>query len=75
MPLYECERCGTCENTALTRFWWAHLQREEALCSECETGVWHGQFPKRSAAGYVAEFGEASVKYRAADLTRRREGG
>lgn len=43
MSLYQCERCGAKENTALGSFW----NQEEKLCSECATGTWHGKFPKR----------------------------
>lgn len=42
MSLYQCEECGAKENTALGAFW----GRDRKLCSECDTGKWHGSFPK-----------------------------
>jgi len=50
MPIFECSKCATMENTALGEYW--GVQRP--LCSECATGQWHGRFPKRTAkeAGY-----------------------
>lgn len=52
MPLFECTKCGAVENTALCNFW---LTRP-AICSECdpEIGQWHGRFPKKSVAVYLA---------------------
>jgi hypothetical protein len=41
MPLFECEKCKTMENTALGRYWtrnsdfWDAENRGKALCSEC----------------------------------------
>ena len=43
MPLFKCFKCGAVENTALGGFW---TNRNEPLCSECDTGKWHGRFPK-----------------------------
>lgn len=43
MPLFECQKCHCVENTATGAYW----GREEKICSECETGEWHGVFPKR----------------------------
>jgi hypothetical protein len=42
VSLYQCEKCGCCENTALGCYW----GRERKLCSECGTGKWHGEFDK-----------------------------
>lgn len=42
MSLYQCEKCGAKENTALGAYW----SRDIKLCSECSTGEWHGQFRK-----------------------------
>jgi hypothetical protein len=61
MPLFECTKCHCVENTALSSYWrqemGAHEQGEtfEPVCSECETGAWHGKFEKRlvSATAYV----------------------
>lgn len=56
MPIFKCSKCGCAENTALGNYWW-NVQREgkPPLCSECDTGTWHGKFPKRDAkeAGYM----------------------
>ena len=46
MPLFNCSACGTVENTALGNYWWNRRQHKPVLCSECDTGTWHGQFPK-----------------------------
>jgi len=46
MSLYQCERCGGRENTALTDYHWNKMKGEPLLCSECETGTWHGRFEK-----------------------------
>lgn len=43
MPLFKCSKCGAVENTALGSFW---TNQNEPLCSECETGKWHGRFSK-----------------------------
>lgn len=45
MPLFQCQKCGALENTALGDFW----DSPEHLCSECATGKWHGAFPKQDA--------------------------
>ena len=42
MSLFQCERCGARENTALAQNW---LDDGE-ICSECRTGQWHGVFEK-----------------------------
>ena len=49
MSLYACSRCGALENTALGDYWWQRHEGNPALCSECETGAWHGEFEKRLA--------------------------
>lgn len=46
MPLYNCSRCGAIENTALGAYWYNRSKGEPVLCSECDTGTWHGKFPK-----------------------------
>jgi hypothetical protein len=52
MPLFECEKCGTVDNTALTNFWMAQRDDKPKLCSECdpEIGKWHGRFPRMTRA-------------------------
>ena len=42
MSLFQCEKCGARENTALAQNW---LDDGE-ICSECRTGQWHGVFEK-----------------------------
>jgi hypothetical protein len=51
MPLFRCDKCGCIENTALGNYWMPHLEGKPALCSECDTGTWHGKFDKKDAAG------------------------
>ncbi|MHA6346438.1 hypothetical protein [Roseivivax sp. CAU 1761] len=48
MPLFACTKCNAVENTA-TGWYWLAKAREEAQCSECRTGAWHGHFPKQDA--------------------------
>lgn len=61
MPLYMCHQCGSVENTAAGEFWRQEMEAIEKetsfepKCSACVTGQWHGAFPRRSAAGYVAD--------------------
>jgi len=55
MPLFKCSKCGAVENTALGAYWAQKCRGEPVLCSECDTGTWHGQFPKESAEGYVED--------------------
>jgi hypothetical protein len=46
MSLYQCTRCGCCENTALGFYHMANYKSNPPLCSECKTGEWHGKFEK-----------------------------
>lgn len=54
MPIFVCTTCRTIENTALVDSFWSQLQafrRSEVqelavICSACETGEWHGRFPR-----------------------------
>lgn len=55
MSLYRCPKCGCVENTALGDYWGAQYEKREPQCSECATGSWHGQFPKRSAVGMLID--------------------
>lgn len=54
MSLYQCPKCGVVENTAVGLFW---TSRKEPLCSQCDTGKWHGLFPREDAAkaGYFKD--------------------
>lgn len=47
MSIYICEKCGTLENTALGGYWRNALRKEPPMCSECNTGKWHNEFPKQ----------------------------
>ena len=49
MSIFRCDKCGCMENTALCNYW--NKGDGPALCSECESGKWHGIFPKESAVG------------------------
>ncbi len=57
MPIFECSKCKTMENTALGHYWDRAPFKKPPLCSECANGKWHGRFPKRTAieAGYVKQ--------------------
>lgn len=63
MGLFQCEKCGCVENTALASGWW-----NKKLCSECnpEIGKWHGLFKKKSAKGYL--LGNDGFLYHKKDL-------
>ena len=66
MPLFNCSRCGCLENSALTSKSWSNPP-DKMLCSECDTGKWHGKFKKETPeeAGYEPEPGNyARVFYR-----------
>lgn len=49
VSLFECTRCHAVENTALAAggYWLNRCDGKPVLCSECVTGTWHGQFPKK----------------------------
>ena len=55
MSLFKCSKCKCVENTALGNFWGE--DGKKPLCSECDTGEWHGEFPKINAeeAGYYRD--------------------
>ena len=50
MPLFECSKCGSIENTVLGCYW---NNRKKPLCSECCHGKWHGKFKKESAKNMI----------------------
>jgi hypothetical protein len=54
MPLFNCSRCNVIENTALGAYWNERRKGKPVLCSECDTGEWHGKFPRT--------FGEIEAK-------------
>ena len=43
MSLFQCEECGTRENSACT---YGYHLCEVKKCSECNDGKWHDRFPK-----------------------------
>ncbi len=43
MPIFDCSKCGCAENTAMAP--WFGLE-EDATCTKCKTGDWHGEFPR-----------------------------
>ena len=51
MPLFVCSKCGCVENTACSGYHWKKAEGKELTCSECDTGKWHGEFPKRKHNG------------------------
>lgn len=51
MPLFQCSKCNSVENTALCNHASDVCDGIKPRCSECETGKWHGRFPKRAATG------------------------
>lgn len=60
MPLFKCPRCGCIENTALGEYQFEDIVEGDdgiipEICSECATGKWHGEFPKKTPEelGYV----------------------
>lgn len=53
MPLFNCAQCNAVENTATGAYWGRKMADKPALCSECDTGTWHGLFAKKSAAGML----------------------
>lgn len=48
MSLFQCEKCGCCENTALCWYWERKVKKQELLCSACDPtiGEWHGEFDR-----------------------------
>lgn len=55
MSIYICEKCGTVDNTAIGGYWSNVSEKEDPKCSECNTGKWHGQFPKKNWSEYGTE--------------------
>lgn len=53
MPLFPCRQCECIENTACAgSYWYNRHHGLPLLCSECNSGTWHGKFPKSPAAGW-----------------------
>ena len=55
MSIHICEKCGTIENTSLGGYWKNCRNDEPKMCSECNTGTWHGEFPKEHWEKYGVE--------------------
>nr|DAS42831.1 MAG TPA: Rubredoxin evolution, hydrogenase, nickel, energy.86A [Caudoviricetes sp.] len=55
MSVYICEKCGTIDNTAIGGYWKNCLNDEPKMCSECNTGKWHGEFEKKHWTDYGKE--------------------
>ena len=53
MSAYICEKCGCIENTNFGGYWHNMLRQEPLMCSECNFGEWHNEFPKK----HWSEFG------------------
>jgi hypothetical protein len=52
MPMFECAKCGSGDNTATSDFWENFRTGAPPLCSACdpETGKWHEEFPRVQAS-------------------------
>lgn len=68
MPLFECSKCKTVDNTALGYYWVAQLDGKPALCTECKTGTWHGEFPKQTISNSDMVMGVNGYVYHAYEL-------
>ncbi|EPX84795.1 hypothetical protein [Salipiger mucosus] len=73
MPLFACQNCNAIENTAVGWYWCAK-SFEDAICSECRTGTWHGHFPKQDADGWVPEERAIHPRHLPPFLTKPEEG-
>lgn len=66
MPLFECSRCHSVDNTAMGNFWFTvYHEKLPALCTACDPqiGEWHGQFPRTRYEEYILKYGQNSVEY------------
>lgn len=68
MPLFECERCGVVDNTALSDFWDRQWDDLSQLCSLCGKGEWHGEFPRELASEF-----KGRIEYPAREIWKARE--
>lgn len=55
MSVYICEKCGAIDNTAVGGYWKNCCNHEPKMCSECNTGKWHGVFDKKLWSDYGIE--------------------
>lgn len=46
MPVFVCSRCKHLENTATSRYVELVMTGADPLCSECDSGSWHGKFER-----------------------------
>ena len=73
MPLFECSKCSTVDNTALGNFWsHAIMDRKPALCTACDPtiGKWHGRFPRLTVAEYREQYPLGKIQYDADALAK-----
>lgn len=84
MPIFQCQKCGCVENTALSGFWLRDMrflrakregrevEKGPALCSACdpEIGVWHGEFEQLAATSFGYILGEDGFLYSPTDPAR-----
>lgn len=71
MPLFECSKCGTVDNTALDgNYWAAQLDKNPVLCTECVTGKWHGEFDKDRLTGSDFVLADDGYVYRESELSK-----
>jgi hypothetical protein len=69
MPLFRCAKCGCVENTALGNYWWnTQHEGKPAWCSECDTGTWHGRFPKKDARAEGYKLGADGFLYKPSEM-------
>lgn len=52
MSVFICEKCGTIDNTALSGYWENCRNNEPKMCTECNKGKWHNEFPKKNWKDY-----------------------
>ena len=56
MPLFICDKCGCVDNTAMSGNNFYDFEDETQLCTECYSGEWHNEFPKRKAEEFSKEY-------------------
>ena len=77
MPIFQCQKCGCVENTALSGYWLRDMkvmrakregqivEKGPALCTACdpEIGEWHGQFLQGAATSFGYQLGADGFLY------------
>jgi len=72
MSLFQCEKCGCCENTALCLYWPRKAKKQALLCSACDPdiGEWQGKFERTFLPpGEFATNGEGNLAHKATGET------